>query len=148
MNPESIFAVANTVALVAWIVLILFQRRTWASGGVVIAAVSFFAATYAILIALRWSSSTGSFSTLAGVASLFSDPWLLLAGWLHYLAFDLLVGRWEARDASARGLRPWAVAPSLVLTFLFGPLGWLSYIVLRFALTRTAVENMPAPAAN
>ena len=149
MNPESIFTVANTVALAAWIVLILFQRRTWAFDGVVIAAVSFFAATYAILIAARWWSSTGSFSTLAGVDSLFSDPWLLLAGWLHYLAFDLLVGRWEALDASARGLRPWSVAPSMVLTFLFGPLGWLSYVVLRFVLTKAAVDRAaPAHAAN
>lgn len=148
MNPESIFAVANTVALAAWIVLILFQRRTWATDGVVIAAVSLFAAAYAALIAARWSGSTGGFSTLAAVASLFSDPWLLLAGWLHYLAFDLLVGRWQARDAGARGLRPWVVAPSMVLTFLFGPLGWLSYVVLRFALGRAAVESAPLEAAN
>ena len=148
MNPEQIFAVANALALVAWIVLILFQRRPRATDIVVIAAVSLFAATYAGVIGARWWSSTGSFSTLAGVASLFSDSWLLLAGWLHYLAFDLLVGRWEARDASARGLRPWAVAPSMVLTFLFGPFGLLSYVVLRFALTRAAVENAQAPAAN
>ena len=148
MNPESIFAVANGLALAAWIVLILFQRRTWSANIVVIATVSCFAAAYAILIAARWSSSTGSFSTLAGVAALFSNPWLLLAGWLHYLAFDLLVGRWEAQDASARGLRPWVVAPSMVLTFLFGPLGWLSYVILRVVMGRTAVERAPAHAAN
>jgi hypothetical protein len=148
MNPGSIFAAARALALVTWIVLILFQRRSWSTDIVVIAAVTAFAAVYGVLIATQWWSSTGSFSTLAGVAALFSNQWLLLAGWLHYLAFDLLVGRWEARDARARGIRPWAVAPSMALTFLFGPLGWLSYMVLRFVLAKAAVENAAELVAN
>ncbi|MBV9613183.1 MAG: DUF4281 domain-containing protein [Acidobacteriaceae bacterium] len=34
-----------------------------------------------------------------------SHPWLLLAGWVHYLAFDLLVGSWELQDATKYGDR-------------------------------------------
>ena len=131
MTPETVFSVANTTALVAWIVLVIFQGRRWATDGAVLVAVSVFAAAYVAIIATRWAGSSGGFSSLSGVAALFSDPWLLLAGWLHYLAFDLLVGRWEARDAAERGITPWLVAPCLALTFMFGPAGWLSYVALR-----------------
>ncbi len=132
MSAEAVFSLANTTALVAWISLAVFQRRRWATDGVVMVAVAGFAAMYIAIIALRWSGSSGGFSSLGGVATLFSDRWLLLAGWLHYLAFDLLVGRWEARDAARRGVSRWLVAPCLALTFMFGPAGWLSYVVLRY----------------
>jgi len=131
MTPEQLFSAANTAALVAWTALVLFQRRRWATNGVVVAAVSLFAATYLALIAARFAGNSGGFGSLAGVATLFSDPWLMVAGWLHYLAFDLLVGRWEAQDAAARGLSPWLAAPCMLLTFMFGPAGWLGYMAVR-----------------
>jgi len=140
MTPEHLFSVANTVALVAWLTLILFQRRRWATDVVVVAAVSLFAATYVPLISARFFWNSGGFSSLAGVATLFADPWLMVAGWLHYLAFDLLVGRWEAQDAAARGLSPWLVAPCLLLTFMFGPAGWLFYVAVR-RVRGVAVQN-------
>ena len=131
MTIETVFSIANTTALTAWIVLALFQRRRWSTDFVVPVAVSLFAATYIVIIASSWWTSSGGFSSLAAVSTLFSHPWVLLAGWIHYLAFDLLVGRWEVRDAAQRGITPWAVVPFLALTFMFGPAGWLSYCVLR-----------------
>jgi hypothetical protein len=83
----------------------------------------------------------GGFSTLSGVASLFANPWLLLAGWVHYLAFDLLVGTWEARDARERGLPHLLLVPCLVLTFLLGPAGWLLYMTVCTLSTRNAVSQ-------
>lgn len=131
MTPEQLFSAANTTALLAWLVLVLFQRRRWATNIVVIVAVSLFAATYISVVAVRFPGSSGSFSSLAGVAALFADPWLMVAGWLHYLAFDLLVGRWEAQDAASRGLSPWLAGPCMLLTFMFGPAGWLLYVFVR-----------------
>ena len=68
---------------------------------------------------------------LDGVATLFANRWLLLAGWVHYLAFDLLIGTWEARDARERGLPHLLLVPCLFLTLMFGPAGWLAYIGVR-----------------
>jgi hypothetical protein len=65
------------------------------------------------------------------VTALFTNAWLLLAGWLHYLAFDLLIGTWEVRDAQERGIPHALVVPCLFLTFMFGPAGWLLYVTLR-----------------
>ena len=86
-----------------------------------------FALVYVGIVATTFGRTPGGFSTLAGVATLFSNPWALLAGWIHYLAFDLLIGTWEARDARERGVPHLLLVPCLVLTFLFGPAGWLLY---------------------
>ena len=75
--------------------------------------------------------SQGGFSSLAGVAQLFENRWLLLAGWVHYLAFDLFIGAWETRDAMARGLSRLWLAPCLLMTFMLGPIGLLMYHVAR-----------------
>jgi len=136
MMPEQIFPVANLVALAAWILLAVFPRRAVVSTIVGTATPALLATIYAAVVALMWSSRTGGFGSLAEVASLFSNRWLLLAGWIHYLAFDLLIGHWEVRDAQSRGIPHALVLPSLALTFLFGPAGWLLYLILRTARSR------------
>jgi hypothetical protein len=89
------------------------------------------ASIYIAIVAARIGGSDGGFGSLAAVTTLFADPWLLLAGWIHYLAFDLFVGSWEVRDARTRGMSHALVLPCLALTFLFGPAGWLLYVILR-----------------
>ena len=131
MTIEALFSTLNLLAIAGWLLLIAAprDRRAIATAGTVIPAL--LSGTYLVLLALHIRESHGGFSSLRAVAQLFSNPWLLLAGWVHYLAFDLLVGTWETTDADARGISKWVVLPCLVLTFLFGPIGWLSYQVVR-----------------
>jgi threonine/homoserine/homoserine lactone efflux protein len=82
-------------------------------------------------VAATFGGAEGTFSTLEGVALLFANPWLLVAGWLHYLAFDLLIGTWEARDARERRVPHLLLVPCLFLTLMFGPAGWLVYLGVR-----------------
>jgi hypothetical protein len=138
--PNQIFSLANATALVAWALLIFLPRRRWATlvaGGVVPAAL---ALSYVAIVTTSWHGSSGGFSSLPAVAELFGHPWLLLAGWIHYLAFDLLVGSWEVRDAQAQRIPHLAVVPCLVLTFLFGPAGWLVYRALRLAYPQSVAS--------
>ena len=72
-----------------------------------------------------------SFSTIEGIAAIFTHPFGILTAWVHYLVFDLFVGMWEARDARRRGMRHWALIPCLLLTFMAGPAGLLLYFILR-----------------
>ena len=125
MTPELVFGFVNPLALLAWIALAVAPRRTAVVTGLVVPAI--FAALYVALIAGFWGGTDGGFDTLDAVARLFANRWLLLAGWVHYLCFDLLVGAWEVRDAQERGVPHWLVLPCLALTFLFGPAGWLLY---------------------
>ena len=132
MTPAQIFSIANTVALCGWLLLIVFPGRTSVTrviSGIAIPAA--FAALYIFIIVTNFAGSEGGFSSLADVALLFGNPWLLLAGWVHYLAFDMLIGSWEVRDARERGIHHLFVVPCLILTFLFGPAGWLLYLGIR-----------------
>src|SRR5918999_4534541 len=141
MCPDQIFSIANGVALCGWLLLIVLPGKKWATqvvAGVAIPAL--FAGLYSIVIAINFAGSEGGFSSLPQVAQLFSNPWLLLAGWLHYLAFDLLIGSWEARDARERGINHLLVVPCLIMTFLFGPAGWLLYLGIRSGVRRSVQQ--------
>jgi hypothetical protein len=132
MTPEQLFTLLNAIALVGWLLIAIFPRRPLVVETIAGTAIpAFFAVAYIAILASNLGGSDGSFSSLQGVAALFANPWLLLAGWTHYLAFDLLVGVWEVRDSSSRGIPHVMVLPCLLLTFLVGPTGWLLYLVLR-----------------
>jgi len=132
MSPQQVFSTANAVALLAWIMLAVLPGRPWVTKMITTKVVpSLFAVLYTAIALSLFGRTSGGFSTLAGVGMLFSNPWLLLAGWVHYLAFDLLVGSWELQDAQEHGISHLLVLPCLALTFLFGPAGWLLYTFLR-----------------
>ncbi|OYW45017.1 MAG: hypothetical protein B7Z31_16005 [Rhodobacterales bacterium 12-65-15] len=100
---------------------------------------------YTALILVHWSEAPGGFGSLAEVMALFTDPWIALAGWVHYLAFDLFVGAWITRTARAEGIAHLLILPCLVLTFLFGPAGFLAFTALRAAYAaRARMQGVPA----
>jgi len=141
MTPERLFSILNMVALVAWLPLVFLPRTRWAS---VIPTVMpiLLGVVYAALVATSLPGSEGGFSSLAGVRALFANPWALLAGWTHYLAFDLFIGGWEVRDAQRRGIPHLLVVPALILTFLLGPCGLLLYLAVRsFASGKRALGS-------
>jgi hypothetical protein len=95
---------------------------------------------YAATIWHSFGAAQGSFNSLREVERLFETREMVLAGWLHFLAFDLWVGRWQVdrMQAALRGSissgQAWAwrlsVAPCLLGTFLFGPIGLLAFVAL------------------
>ena len=135
MTPEGLFTIVNPIAVVGWILLIALPRQRWVANIAAAWAIpGLLAIAYVVLVGTHIVGSPGGFSSLPAVATLFANPWLLLAGWIHYLAFDLFVGSWEARDARERGVPHLALVPCLLLTFLFGPAGWLLYLLARRVL--------------
>jgi hypothetical protein len=93
---------------------------------------------YTALILVHWADAPGGFDSLANVMALFTNPAIALAGWVHYLAFDLFVGAWITRTARADGINHLLILPCLVLTFLFGPAGFLAFTALRASLAARA----------
>ena len=146
MNPlEAVFRIANFGAVVAWIVLVLAAAFGWRRAlqrfcGSLVPLL--LASAYAVVVLTHWGGA-GDFSSLAGVGLLFRQPAALLAGWLHYLAFDLLVGVMIAERFLDDRLPRILLLPVLPLTFFFGPAGWLAFQAILFARRDAA----PAPAA-
>jgi hypothetical protein len=122
-----IFSICNTTALLAWLLLI-----GWPSARLTTLVVTNRAMTlvlsvaYVFLVSYALSLNPGGgFNSLEQVTQLFSARESVLAGWVHYLAFDLFVGIWiseQMKDASR-----WVRTPILVATFLLGPLGYSLY---------------------
>jgi len=131
MSAEALFSVCSALVLPAWLLLAIAPRWRWTQIVSAIAVPSLLAATYLFLIVTNFRPGEGGFGSLAEVSKLFANPKLLLAGWVHYLAFDLFTGAWEVRDAIQLRIPHAVVIPCLVLTFLFGPIGWLAYYGLR-----------------
>lgn len=98
---------------------------------------------YALFMLLYAPHAEGGFSSLADVALLFRHDGVLLAGWVHYLAFDMFIGAWMCRMAAAEGMNVWAVRICLPPTFLVGPVGLLLFLILRFFLLRRLGPGHP-----
>jgi hypothetical protein len=136
MSPDAVFSLANLIAISGWLLLLLAGRVRSVAGTVTGAAIPLvFALLYTSLIVSAWGQGEGGFRSVAEVRALFANDWLLVAGWVHYLAFDLFIGSWQVRDAARRRIPHLLIVPSLVLTFLFGPAGLLVYFLTR--LTRS-----------
>ena len=142
MKAEQIFSIANTLALLSWIILLIAPRWKWTQkiivSGIIPLILSF---AYLILIVLFFGKADGGFDSLPNVMKLFTNEWAVLAGWIHYLAFDLFVGSWEVKDSQTKGISHWLVIPCLILTFLFGPIGFLLYSILRIFLAKEAKND-------
>jgi hypothetical protein len=130
MTADGLFSFLNLVAMAAWLPLVFLPRWRWATTLPVVVPL-LLAVVYVVLVIATLPASEGGFSSLAGVGALFANPWTLLAGWTHYLAFDLFIGGWEVRDAQSHGIPHLLVVPALVLTFLLGPAGLLLYFAIR-----------------
>ena len=137
MDLEQIFSMAGLLAMAGWLLLVILPGHSVVQlvAGVAIPLV--LSVGYLILIVLHFRGAEGGFGSLADVAMLFQKPELLLAGWIHYLAFDLFIGAWQTRDAQRSGLPHLVVIPCLVMTFMLGPIGLLFYFAIRTAKLRT-----------
>jgi hypothetical protein len=145
---DRIFPLAGLAAMIGWAALALAPlcpRVAQAVAGWIIPAL--ISVAYAGLLARYWGEATGGFGSLAQVSELFDHRGLLLAGWLHYLAFDLFIGAWEVREGERAGLPHLAVLPALALTFLFGPVGLLVFLALRVLYRRRPLTRLQGEAA-
>ncbi len=136
MQPETLFSLCSTLVLPGWLLLIFAPGWKWTQRITALISPLLLGLVYLALVTTNLGNSGGGFSTLALVAQLFENPWLLLAGWVHYLAFDLLIGAWQVRDARRLQIPHLAVFPCLLLTFMLGPVGWLAYSLLRAVMRR------------
>ena len=139
---DALFSLANLLAIVGWLGLaVLPGRKVIVDGIAGLLIPLLLAVAYAGLIGAFWAGAEGGFSSLADVRLLFGSDGLLLAGWLHYLAFDLFVGAWEVRIARRENIPHFLVLPCLVLTFLFGPIGFLVFSIIRLARAPRLIQE-------
>ena len=146
MTPDSLFSLAGALALPGWLLLILAPRHWRVSRLLPLLVIpGLLGLLYAALILRHFGVAEGGFGTLADVRRLFGNDWLLLAGWVHYLAFDLVAGAVAAARMDRVAIGRIVQAPILVCIFLFGPLGFVLALLVELALRPVASLRPAAP---
>ncbi|WOI53677.1 ABA4-like family protein [Parvularcula sp. LCG005] len=139
MTPDELFPIVNAVPLAGWAALVFlpFWRGTqWITAIILPLLLS---TAYVLLLVpglVQAGGMAGDFTSLEGVKTLLASDGGALVGWIHYLAFDLFVGAWEARDAKRNGVPHLLLVPCLILTFMLGPTGLLLYFIIRTVRNR------------
>lgn len=147
MDWDLLFRLTNAVALAGWLALALLPRREGVLAGVLLAAVGLLCAAYAAMFVALFAGLADPVRDVAGpppafeysvdgLKAMFAAKGAIVLGWTHYLAFDLFVGLWIARDADARQLGRLVQVPFLFATFMAGPIGLLAWLLLRRWLGR------------
>lgn len=143
MDWELIFTVTNRLAILCWLVLAFAPARDKVLPWLFYLGTGILALTYTVLIIPMMagvidagampgaSGGAVDFTTLPGVMALFDTRGGATIGWIHYLAFDLFVGIWVARNADLRAIHRLIQVPILVLVLMFGPIGMTLYLILR-----------------
>ncbi len=135
MSLNTIYLLVNVLALSGWILLIVSvfvseKVSLYAARAVPIALAVLYTALMLFLLPFKG----GGFESLGNLAKLFAQPEIALVGWVHYLAFDLFIGGWQAQTARRENLSKILLLPALLLTLLLGPFGLLFFLVGRYLI--------------
>jgi hypothetical protein len=137
MNQLKIlFQLASLVALIGWLAIVVLPGWSY-TVKVTLNMVAALAVLYLYLLFAKIpgiEKTRGSFSSLGGVIALFKSPKVMVAGWVHFLAFDLMVALYIRADAPLHGIQHLWLIPIYLLTLMFGPAGLLAYFGLRLAV--------------
>ncbi len=132
---ETLFSLANLYIMPFWVLMIFLPRWRWTQR-LMRSLWPFVPLALLYTIWIVPAFATGAAADIAnptmnGIAALLGTPEGAAVGWVHFLVFDLFVGRWAYLDSQKINLSPWLMAPILFLTLMAGPLGWLLYAVAR-----------------
>lgn len=134
MSLETIFSLCSGLAMIGWLGLVVVPKSVVTRHlypSVVTPVMLGLVYTYLMVSFQGEVPAEGGFGTLEAVKALFGVDALLLAGWIHYLAFDLFVGAWIVRDSQTHQINHFLILPCLFLTLMAGPLGLMLYLGLR-----------------
>ena len=138
MQATVIFSICNQVILLGWILLIFLPNWKFTQPIILNGLIVLFASVYAFLILKDIGNfSPDSFSSLANVKVLFQNDDAVAAGWIHYLAFDLFVGTYIVRKSKEKGLSRILYTITLPFTFMFGPIGYLLFVIFKTIKTKS-----------
>lgn len=143
MDWAFIFSAVNMLALTGWVALILLPRWPALLSAILYLGIGLLCVIYAtgligVVSGLIPNAGGGGadFTSIAGVRAIFGSDAGVTIGWTHYLAFDLFVGLWIARDGDAKNVSRFVQAPVLLATFMAGPLGLLLWLGIREPIAR------------
>lgn len=139
MDASLIYSIANTTVLPMWLLMIFLPKlgiTKWLVDTKLIPII--LALLYGFYIIVAIDSGDGmDFGSLESVMQMFTQEDAVMAGWIHYLVFDLLVGMWMLNKNEKIGIHPILMGISLTLTFILGPIGFLVFMICKATRNHT-----------
>ena len=132
MTAASIFQFGNSFILLGWLLLLIVPNWKFTQTIILNGILVLFSVIYSFLILKDIGDfKADSFSTLANIKQLFQNDNAVAAGWFHYLTFDLFVGTYIVRKAQELHISRWWATLALPFTFMFGPMGYLIFVIIK-----------------
>jgi len=138
-----LFTLTNVIAFAAWAMLAFLPRKPMVMATVLFFGVGLLCLAYAVMFVLLFGGIADPVRvagaavpgltdySIPGLRALFMSDGGIVLGWTHYLAFDLFIGQWIARDADNKGFHRLFQLPFLFLTLMAGPIGLLLWLAVR-----------------
>jgi Domain of unknown function (DUF4281) len=141
-----LFSLSFLLAAPFWALMILAPGWSWTRRIIGSPLVAAPVALLYLVIALPrltdlWPLVTAP--SLTGLRDAMADGGAATLVWVHIIAFDLFVGRWMYLESQRSRVHPLVMAPVLVVTILFAPIGFLVFLVVRRAGARVPVGSRP-----
>lgn len=141
---DTVFQLASLLVMPFWALMIFAPGWRWTDR--IVASPWIVAGPSVVYAVLALPALGGLLPALANpqlaqIAELLGRPEGALLAWMHFLAFDLFVGRRVYLDARKHLISKWISGPVLGLVLMLGPLGLLSWLAVR------ALRQPPARSA-
>lgn len=132
---NQILHAVNLGSLPAWISLVLLPRwrhtKTITTAIAVAYSFLYVVLAYVLFSKAMFAMDLNAFSTTAGLTQMFTDATSVLAGWAHFIVFDLWTARFFVLDSARSNIPHLAVVPCILGCMFFGPLGLLTYVTVK-----------------
>lgn len=135
--------------MVGWLLLAFAPRRPFVMSLVLYGGVALLCLAYVAMFV----SLTGGFVdpvrggpepafaySVSGIRALLASDGGVTIAWTHFLAFDLFVGLWIARDADNKNYGRIVQLPFLFATLMAGPIGLFAWLVFREPRSRAVTK--------
>jgi hypothetical protein len=133
MTPTEVFSISGMITAPMWALMIFLPK--WKVTQIlikfkIIPLILSLIYGFYIIQAIQIGGMM-DFGSLSSVMTLLTEENAALAGWIHYLAFDLLVGMWIVNQNKTLQIHQLIIAPCLFATFMFGPIGFLLFMIIK-----------------
>lgn len=134
---QTVFTICNSTIVIAWLILMFAPKWKLTMPILRTFWIGTLCSIYSVIVISGISNfKPDSFSTLENIRAIFQEDVALTAGWIHYLAFDLFVGTYIVQDAITKNISRWKYTICLPFTFMFGPVGYLMYLIIQQVSTK------------
>ena len=128
----------NLGVLPFWLILIFFPTSslcryfvTSIFPFIILSGAYIFLLYKSYLVSYDFNSNFSLYMGIDDTKDLFSNKNFLMMFWIHFISINLFTGGWIVKDSQKFVINKFLISIPLIITYLIGPLGLLTYWLIR-----------------